>query len=460
MTDARWLDWQPVDQVAPAASNAKLHDLPGIKTSVDALGYLEPVIVDERTGRLVAGHGRLATLQALQSRELGKKTRSRRRLPDGLRVDGDGRWLVPVIRGWASADDAQAQAAGIALNRYVERGGWDTASLVGTLQALEVDGLLELTGFTDLDLAALLTDLDKPATRPPTDPAPAEPAETSPGQVWTLGPHRLAVGDARDPLLLDALLAGARPSLLLTDPPYGLNVIDGAGLSLDGDADPATAIELLRTVLGHLEQRLAPGAGFYVFHPSGGATAELPFLTALNTPPYRYSQGLVWVKPSIQLGHADYHWGHETIAAGLLAPAADGPSGSGHSPTTPPPDSGPDVGQHIAYGRRAGRTRRRGGGCGWYGGNAQSTVLRYDRDPAVPGHPTPKPVPLLAQLITNSARPDQQVLDPFAGSGSLLAACHSTRRTALLCELEPTYADLIVARARSLGLPCHLERAP
>jgi DNA modification methylase len=57
-----------------------------------------------------------------------------------------------------------------------------------------------------------------------------------------------------------------------------------------------------------------------------------------------------------------------------------------------------------------------------------------------------KPVGLVQYLLSNSTQPGEIVLDPFAGSGSTLIACHHENRVARLVELDPKYADVILKR--------------
>jgi site-specific DNA-methyltransferase (adenine-specific) len=88
----------------------------------------------------------------------------------------------------------------------------------------------------------------------------------------------------------------------------------------------------------------------------------------------------------------------------------------------------------------------------WYGGTEKRNVLRYPKAiPQADEHPTPKPVPLLEELICASAPAHGLVLDPFAGSGPTLIAAEHTGRTCLAVELEPRYCDMIVARWEALA---------
>lgn len=140
-------------EVPEAPENPKGHADAELEGSMSRFGYTEPVMVDERTGRLVSGHGRKRALLALQERQ--------QEPPDGVLVGDDGQWLIPVIRGWASRNDYEAQALLLASNRLTELGGWDDQSLANLLEQLsqESEQALEATGFTESDLDDLLAKL-------------------------------------------------------------------------------------------------------------------------------------------------------------------------------------------------------------------------------------------------------------------------------------------------------------
>jgi hypothetical protein len=146
----RWIEYRKLSDIIPADRNPKQHDLPALKRMVTRFGYTAPVLQDERTGKLVAGHGRVETLADLKS--------SGQDPPAGVSKDGN-EWLVPVVRGWASRSDTEAEAYILADNQGTILGGLDSdlASLMLADIAL-VDPTLPLdSGFDDAEIAKLLS---------------------------------------------------------------------------------------------------------------------------------------------------------------------------------------------------------------------------------------------------------------------------------------------------------------
>lgn len=128
-----------IEDLASADVNPKRHDEPSISRSISALGFIEVPVLDERTGRLIGGHGRRDSL--LATKAAGQPP------PEGVRLDPDGRWMVPVTI-WRSRNDAEARAALVALNRLPELGGWDERELVQALTNMDSD-LRFLAGYDD-----------------------------------------------------------------------------------------------------------------------------------------------------------------------------------------------------------------------------------------------------------------------------------------------------------------------
>jgi hypothetical protein len=139
----RRLDMIDVDELVAAIRNPKLHALEGIAASMLEFGYADTVVIDERTGRTISGHGRIEAVQQL--RDKGEKP------PEGVKVV-KGKWLIPVNRGWASDSDAAAEAYLLAANRWNEVGGYDDEmrrAMIGDLAEYD-EALLRAAGYDEL----------------------------------------------------------------------------------------------------------------------------------------------------------------------------------------------------------------------------------------------------------------------------------------------------------------------
>ncbi|MFB7890392.1 ParB N-terminal domain-containing protein [Cellulosimicrobium cellulans] len=147
----RTITYVRLTDVAAAKRNAKRHDLPGIMASMRTLGFTEPPLIDERTHRLIAGHGRHEALTQMHA--AGNEDP-----PAGILVDDDGMWLMPVTRGWTSHDDAHAEAAILLANRLPELGGNDARDLAPMAEDLLASdpALFDLLQFSDDDMDALV----------------------------------------------------------------------------------------------------------------------------------------------------------------------------------------------------------------------------------------------------------------------------------------------------------------
>lgn len=141
-----------LDDIRRHPRNPKLHAAADIRRSINHHGSVEPITLDERTGYVVAGHGRLDAYQWLHA--------NGRPLPDGLLVDDDGMWLAPVSRGWSSRSDEDAQVYLIGSNHMTVKGGWDDRQLAEMLGDLQQADMLELTGFDNDSLDTLVRQLD------------------------------------------------------------------------------------------------------------------------------------------------------------------------------------------------------------------------------------------------------------------------------------------------------------
>lgn len=152
---AKCVEYVDLDTITSATRNPKGHQLATIRASIARFGFVTPAVIDERTTRLVVGHGRTEALRAM--RDDGETP------PAGVRLDGTT-WQVPVLYGWASRSDAEAEAYLIADNQNTIAGGWDEAGLSTMIKGLHgIDPtLLDVTGFSEDQLAALMADPDVP----------------------------------------------------------------------------------------------------------------------------------------------------------------------------------------------------------------------------------------------------------------------------------------------------------
>jgi DNA modification methylase len=233
---------------------------------------------------------------------------------------------------------------------------------------LQDAGDLDGTGYDEVDVAALLRELDEPVglTDPDDVPDVPEHPKSESGFVWELGPHRLLVGDATDTEC--GRCCGWRAvDCVWTDPPYGVSYVgktaDALTIQNDGAGDAAAlVVDAMKTAVAVAK----PGSPVYVAHSD---SMRVQFQQAMESAGVKYRQQLVWVKNVLVLGHADYQWRHEPILYGYTRARA----GSGVGPVR--------VGTGIIRRRRCSRwiSRRRS-----------------------ESHPTMKPVGLVERMIRNS----------------------------------------------------------
>ncbi len=343
---------------------------------------------------------------------LARRDGDRLVLIDGhLRRSLDPEQVVPVLV--LDLDEREAEVLLATLDPLAALATPDPGALASLLERVQassaaVRDLLEgLAKGAGLSLRLLGRDPDALPEAPP--------ARTTPGDLWTLGSHRLLCGDATSTQDMARLMDGARVEVLWTDPPYGVDYTGktARALRIAGDAKDGLP-HLLEGAFAAAGEVLAPGAAVYVCHPAGPLQVE--FLRAFLSQGWRLRQSLVWVKDTMVLGHADYHYRHEP----------------------------------IAYGTAPGGGRRGRGGTGWYGGNDQDSVLEVPRPAASRTHPTMKPVELIRRCLHNSCPPGGGVLDPFCGSGSTLVAAELLGLSGYGMEVDPAYCDVIVSRYEEL----------
>ena len=350
-----------------------------LKRSLEQFGYVEPVIWNKATGRVVGGHQRLKVLIDMGITEV-----------ECVVVD------LP---------EDKEKALNIALNKI--SGDWDKdklAVLIADLQGTAFD--VSLTGFDAAEIDDLFKDTLKDGVKDDTfdvDAELKEPPITKPGDVWTLGRHRLVCGDSTKAETFDLLMAGAKANLVITDPPYNVNYEGSAGKIQNDNMGNEAFYEFLLAAFKNTAAIMADDASIYVFHAD---TEGLNFRRAFADAGFYLSGCCIWKKQSLVLGRSPYQWQHEPVLYGW----------------------------------------KKGGKHQWYTGRKETTIWEFDKPKKNGDHPTMKPIPLLAYPIMNSSMSNTLLVDPFGGSGSTLIACEQTDRSCNTIELDPKFCDVIVKR--------------
>lgn len=143
----RRIEMMDVEALTPARRNPKLHS-DDIGKSIDRFGFADAIVLDDRTDRIIGGHGRRSALIELK--------RAGATPPDGIVVDATGAWLVPVQRGWSSKNDTEAEALLLAENQITIAGDWDHKMLLEILSELGPGPEIEGLGFSEKEIAEML----------------------------------------------------------------------------------------------------------------------------------------------------------------------------------------------------------------------------------------------------------------------------------------------------------------
>jgi DNA modification methylase len=415
------LEWRSPAELAENPLNWHTHpstQLTALADVIAEVGWAGACLFNERTGRLIDGHARRK-----------------------IALD-QGCEKVPVLIGdWDADTEAKILAT---LDPIGAMAATDTAKLEALLREVSTNSEALQKLLDDLAAQAAASVLMEGLTDPDDIPAPPDEAVTQPGDLWLLGDHRLLCGDSGKAEEVDRLLDGAVIHLAHCDPPYGVRVEPRsnnairAGLSsfegpkhhqsLDlarhpGKATPtdkklrardrplandfvsdAEFSRLLHQWFGNLARVLQPGRCFYIW----GGYSNLPnYPPALAANGLYFSQALIWNKLHPVLTRKDFMGCFELAFYGW----------------------------------------REGAGHEFYGPTNALDLWEIKKvNPQGMVHLTEKPVELARRALEYSSRPNENVLDLFAGSGSTLIAAEQTGRRAFLMELDPLYCDVIARR--------------
>jgi DNA modification methylase len=396
----------PISRFVPYARNPRKNDaaVDLMCSSIREFGFKIPCLV-RSDGEVVDGHLRLKAAIKLGLTEL------------------------PVILcdEWTPA---QVRAFRLTVNRSVTWADWDEELLSLELQEIrELDFDVSLTGFDHHEIDKLLALPDEEAAN--VAPPVPEVAVSRPSDLWICGKHRVLCGDATSKEAVDRLLGDRKPLLMVTDPPYGIELDsewrDRAGLNGHGAAEPSY---MKRRTEGHVNTsissdtradwseafELVPSLEVaYVWHASKFTREVLDGLLRIG---FLHHQQLIWDKTRTVLTRTHYWYQHEP----------------------------------FYYVRKK--------NAPWFGKAGENSTIWSSPSPKfIMGgsdedkfdHPTQKPVDLMRRPILNHIRRGELVYDPFLGSGTTLIAAEMTDRVCYGIEIDPKYVDVIVQRWQALS---------
>lgn len=383
------IEWRSVDSIIPYINNTKQHSdeqVAKIAGSIAEFGFDQPMVVDGNHV-LIKGHGRL-----LAARKLGLT-----QVPVLVRTD-----LTPT----------QVKAARIADNKVAES-EWDQNLLKLELIELKASDFdLGLTGFDPIEVDELLSINDYLENDPiETGESISKSDECQTkwqvevGDLWQCGDHRILCGDALDASAVQRLLNHQQPNMVLTDPPYGMNLF--------------TDFSKMKGKLGCVTTRNN-------YNAIQGDTGE--FDSRLITTVFDYFKEC----EQLFLFGADYFFEHiPNRNAGALFvwdKKLD------HQTNTLTSDFELFWSKH--------KHRRRILRHDWFGflsaSNPEEARNRY--------HPTQKPTSLLIDIMQRFGKERDLVVDLYLGSGSLILACEKSNRIGYGCELLPEYVSVCLER--------------
>jgi DNA modification methylase len=314
----------------------------------------------------------------------------------------------------------------LAVNRLGETGQWNLDELKLEFEELILaDAPIEISGFTFGEIDQIV--LGEAVEQGPLEPEADAVAVARLGDVFELGPHRIACGTATDSATLRRLMQGdARAQLVLTDEPYNVPIaghVTGSQHREFGMASgEMTAAEFLAFNEAWMEAVLpclCDGGVFGTFIdwrglPTVSATATKLRLRPLNL--------IVWAKTNAGMGSL-YRSQHELLPLFKSGSAT-----------------------HINNIELGKRGRWRSNVWTYPGASSPGSDSRR----GLKDHPTVKPTAMLVDALLDLTHRGDIVIDPFLGSGSTLIAAELTGRVCRGVELDPLYVDVIIRRYQAI----------
>lgn len=211
------IETKRISELIPSPYNPRKmpkRELDKLIKSIEEFGYVEPIVWNKQSGRIIGGHQRIIALSTMGVEEAE----------------------VVVV----DMDDNKEKLLNIALNRI--HGDWDEDKLTEVLAGLDKAGAnLELTGFDLNEIIGLLGEKELIEPEIPED----APTVVKTGDIWQLGRHRLMCGDSTKKEDIDTLMDKKKADMVFTDPPYRLSskTFGSKGDRQYGDLDSSNVFE-------------------------------------------------------------------------------------------------------------------------------------------------------------------------------------------------------------------------
>lgn len=284
----------PVSVLKPAAYNPRKKLKPGdkeyekIKNSIEEFGFADPLVVNADM-TIIGGHQRLTVAMALG--------------------------YIEVPCAVVDIDKTREKALNIALNKIT--GAWDDSLLADLLKDIENSNFdLGKTGFEPPEIETLFNKVhDKDIKEDDFDVESElkQPTFSQAGDLWMLGRHRVLCGDSTKAECYDTLMDGVKANLVLSDPPYNVDVEETAGKIMNDNMGDSEFYEFLLAAFKQMHGHLADDGSIYIFHAD---TEGLNFRKAFKDAGFYLSGCCIWKKNALVLGRSPYQWQHEPCLYG------------------------------------------------------------------------------------------------------------------------------------------------
>lgn len=407
------IDLINIDEIIPYENNAKLHpkeQIEQIKKSILEFGNNDPIAID-KNNVIIEGHGRLLALK-----ELGYKE-------------------VEVIK-LGHLTEEQRKAYTLIHNKLTMNTDFDIEILESELAAINI---IDMSDFDfDLDIEMEVSTIEDDYDVEEKLEQIEEP-KSKIGDIYQLGEHRLMCGDSTQKKDVVQLMNNQVADMLLTDPPYNVNISNSDGMTIENDnMSNENFKQFLNAAFENASAALKKGGAFYIWH---GDSETVNFRNACEDNELSVRQCLIWVKNGFNFGRQDYKWKHEPCLYGWKDGASHYFIDEYNNPTVIEDNLNIDLLKKEELKKLVEDL---------LSDKVPTTIIHEDKPLKNDKHPTMKPINLLSFQIKNSSKKEEIVLDLFGGSGSTLICAEQLNRKCYMMEYDPKYVDVIIDRWETL----------